>query len=317
MGLLNALRRLFAPSAETPSASPSAEALPTRRTPPAMRERHVQCLGHQSLHNMAYTEWGDPKNPRVLLCVHGLTRSGRDFDFLALAMQEHYRVVCPDVVGRGKSDWLSEAGAYGFPQYLADMVTLIARLDVESVHWVGTSMGGLIGMLLAAKPNSPISRLVLNDVGPVITGSSLKRIGEYVGNTSSFADMAEAEAYLRDTCAPFGQLSDEQWRHLTEHSVRLGADRLWLRYDPGIAEPFRQAFVQGDVNLWPIYDEIRCPTLVVRGAESDLLTQETAQEMTRHGPKAKLVEVPGVGHAPVFSDEHQIGLLKGFLLADG
>jgi pimeloyl-ACP methyl ester carboxylesterase len=315
MGLFNALRRLFAPSAEAPPPPPSSEVLPPPL--PAMRERHVQCLGPQSLHRMAYTEWGDPKNPRVLLCVHGLTRSGRDFDFLAQAMQANYRVVCPDVVGRGKSDWLSDAGGYGFPQYLADMMTLIARLDVESVHWVGTSMGGLIGMLLASKPNTPITRLVLNDVGPVITGSSLKRIGEYVGNTSSFADMAEAEAYLRETCAPFGRLSDEQWRHLTEHSVRPGADRFWLRYDPAIAEPFRKAFVQGDVNLWPIYGEIHCPTLVVRGAESDLLTLETAQEMTQHGPKAKLVEVPGVGHAPVFGDDYQIGLLKSFLLADG
>jgi pimeloyl-ACP methyl ester carboxylesterase len=310
MGLFHSLRRLFAPSAEAPALPP--EVLPPPL--PEMRERHVQCLGPQSLHRMAYTEWGDPMNPRVLLCVHGLTRTGRDFDFLARALQEDYRVVCPDVVGRGKSDWLSDAGGYGFPQYLADMMTLIARLDVESVDWVGTSMGGLIGMFLASKPNSPITRLVLNDVGPVITGSSLKRIGEYVGKGSSFADMAEAEAYLRETCAPFGHLSDEQWRHLTEHSVRLGADRLWLRYDPAIAEPFRKAFVAGDVNLWPIYDEIRCPTLIVRGAESDLLTLETAQEMTRHGPKAKLVQVPGVGHAPVFSDDDQIGLLQTFLL---
>ena len=314
MGLFDSLRRLFAPSPKAPSLPSLPEALPPPL--PAMRERRVQCLGREALHHMAYTEWGDPKNPRVLMCVHGLTRNGRDFDFLARAMQRNYRVVCPDVVGRGKSDWLNDTGEYGLPQYMADMVTLIARLDVESVHWVGTSMGGLIGMLLASKPASPITRLVLNDVGPVITGSSLKRIGEYVGNTSSFADFSEAEAYLRETCAPFGLLSEQQWHHLTEHSVRPGADRLWLRYDPGIAEPFRKAFVNADVNLWPIYDEIHCPTLVVRGAESDLLSLETAQEMTRHGPKAKLVEVPGVGHAPMFSDDYQIGLVKEFLLLD-
>ncbi|MDD5296424.1 MAG: alpha/beta hydrolase [Rhodocyclaceae bacterium] len=314
MGLFDSLRRLFAASPEV-SPTPMPSDVPPRAVP-AMREHGVQCLGAQALHRMAYTEWGDPKNPRVLVCVHGLTRNGRDFDFLARALQDDYRVICPDVVGRGKSDWLREAGEYGFPQYLADMVTLIARLDVETVHWVGTSMGGLIGMLLAAKPASPITRLVMNDVGPVITGKSLKRIGEYVGNTSSFADLDEAEAYLRQTCAPFGPLGDEQWRQLTEHSVRGGADRLWLRYDPGIGEPFRKDFVNADVNLWPVYDEIHCPTLVVRGAESDLLARETALEMSQRGPRAKLVEVPGVGHAPMFMNDAQVGILRDFLLAE-
>lgn len=279
-----------------------------------MRERWVQCLGPQALHNMVYTEWGDPKNHRVLVCVHGLTRNGRDFDFLAQAMQEEYRVICPDMVGRGRSDWLRASEEYGFPQYLSDMMTLIARLDVDTVDWVGTSMGGLMGMMLAAKPDSPIKRLVLNDVGPVITGVSLRRIGEYVGHGHSFADFREAEAYMRQTCAPFGPLSDADWRHLTRYSVRVGADRLWLCYDPAIGEPFRKDFVAADMNLWPIYDEIRCPTLVVRGEESDLLTRETAQEMTGRGPKAKLVEIPGVGHAPMFLDDAQVAVAREFLL---
>ncbi|NTV12003.1 MAG: alpha/beta fold hydrolase, partial [Zoogloea sp.] len=184
------------------------------------RLRHVQCLGPNGLHRMAYAEWGDPDNPRVLVCVHGLTRNGRDFDYLARALSGRYRVVCPDVVGRGRSDWLAEKGDYQFPTYVADMVTLLARLDVESVHWVGTSMGGIIGMLLSALPNTPVSRLVLNDVGPVITVNSLRRIGEYVGNAPGFASIQEAEQYIRAVSEPFGPLSDEHWRHLAECSVK-------------------------------------------------------------------------------------------------
>lgn len=329
MGLLDSLRRLFrrAPAKIAPPQPPSGseEERPVPDLPASirdlpegdgMRHRVVRCLAPSGLHRMAYTEWGDPANPKVLVCVHGLTRNARDFDHLANAMKGEYRVICPDVAGRGRSDWLKDPSEYGFPQYLADMVTLIARLDVETIHWVGTSMGGLIGMMLAAKPGSPISRLVLNDVGPLITGASLKRIASYVGQTTSFANFREAEAHIRETCAPFGELSARQWHLLTLHSVRAGADRLWLRYDPAIAEPFRKAFVGVDVNLWPIYDDVRCPTLVVRGAESDLLTHQTAEEMTRRGPKAGLVEIPGVGHAPMFLGDDQVAPVRAFLLEE-
>jgi pimeloyl-ACP methyl ester carboxylesterase len=281
-----------------------------------MRQRAVRCLSPAGFHRMAYAEWGDPGNPRVLVCVHGLTRCGRDFDFLAQALAADYRVVCPDVVGRGASAWLSDTRHYTIPQYCADMVTLLARLDVERVDWLGTSMGGLIGMALAAHADGPIGRLVLNDVGPVITAASIARIGEYVGKAPPFASVEQAEGFLRFVCAPFGNLSDAQWRHLTVHALRRNADGSFaLAYDPGIAEPFKAAMGEGkDVELWSFYDAIRSPTLVIRGALSDLLTADTARAMTERGPKARLAEVPGVGHAPVLMDAAQIAIVRDFLM---
>ena len=282
-----------------------------------MRSRTVQCLSPAGLHRMAYTEWGDAANPRVLVCVHGLTRCGRDFDFLAGMLSDEYRVICPDVVGRGQSDWLRNKALYGVPQYAADMVTLLARLDVEAVHWLGTSMGGLIGMALAAQENTPIARLVLNDVGPVLTAVSLKRIGEYLGQAPRFDSIEQAEAFVRLVSAPFGRLTDAQWRHLTTHVVRTAADgRIEFRYDPGIAQSFAQDAGGGqDVDLWPLYDAIRCPTLVLRGADSDLLLADTAAQMASRGPHARTVEIAGVGHAPMLLDRAQVDIVRRFLLA--
>lgn len=281
-----------------------------------MRQRTVQCLSPAGLHEMAYIEWGDPANRKVLFCVHGLTRCGRDFDFLARALTDEYRVVCPDVVGRGRSAWLRDNAHYGIPQYCADMVTLLARVDAEVVHWVGTSMGGLIGMALAAQQDTPITRLVLNDVGPVVTAASIARIGAYVGKAPRFASVEQAESFLRFVSAPFGALTDDQWRHLTVHVLRQGAGGDFeLAYDPGIAEPFRRAMGEGkDIELWPLYEAIRCPTLLVRGAESDLLTAETATQMAGRGPKARVVEIPGVGHAPMLMHPDQIRIVRDFLL---
>lgn len=275
----------------------------------------VQCLSPSGLHRMAYTEWGERDNPRVLVCVHGLTRNGRDFDALAEAMSTHYRVICPDVVGRGLSGRLRDPSAYAVPQYLADMVTLIARLGVSMVDWLGTSMGGLIGMMLAAQEGTPVRKLVLNDVGPVVSAESVQRIADYVGADPVWASVAEAVAYVRRIGAPFGCLSDEQWRHLTETSIIQRADGNWgFRYDPKIGEPFKAGFVAKDVDLWPFYERIGGPTLVVRGAQSDLLTRETWERMGVCGPRAKLAEIPGVGHAPMFLDEAQISVLRDFLL---
>jgi pimeloyl-ACP methyl ester carboxylesterase len=266
---------------------------------------------------MAYVEWGDPANRRVLVCVHGLTRCGRDFDFLAADLAARYRVVCPDIVGRGRSDWLADKSLYDIPQYCADLVTLLARLDAETVHWVGTSMGGIIGMVLASRERAPISRLVLNDVGPVVTAVSIARLGEYLGKTPRFVSVEAAEAFIRFVAAPFGALTDAQWRHLTVHVLRQAADGMFdLAYDPGLAEPFRRGMGEGkDVDFWPVYDAIRCPTLLLRGAQSDLLRPETALEMTTRGPKSRLVEIAGVGHAPMLLDESQIGIVRGFLLS--
>lgn len=284
-----------------------------------MRECQVRCFSPEGLHRMAYTEWGDPANPRVLLCVHGLTRSGRDFDDLAAALADEYRVICPDVVGRGLSDWLSDKSLYGLPQYLSDMVTLIARLDVESVDWLGTSMGGLIGMFLAAQRNTPVHRLILNDVGPVVTAVSLKRIGEYVGRDPRFDSMEDAVAFVRQVSATFGPHTDAQWLKLTGNVVRMAADgKIEFCYDPGIAESYRQSAGSGeDIELWPFYDQIQCPTLVIRGAESDLLRAETAGQMTRRGPRARSIEIPGVGHAPMFMQAAQIDVVRAYLQAEG
>lgn len=319
MSLLAALRKLFAGAPATPPAPMSpVPAPPTEVAPepvaPEPRLRSVQCIGAHGFHRMAYTEWGDPHNPRVLVCVHGLTRNGRDFDDLARAMAPHYRVICPDVVGRGRSGWLAVKDDYQLPTYVADMITLIARLDVETVHWMGTSMGGLIGMIIASMPDNPIRRLVLNDVGPVVTAASLKRIGQYVGNAPVFPSYEAGESYIREVSAPFGRLTDAQWRHLSETSLKE-VDGGWaMRYDPGIGEPFRKTPILADVNLWPIYEAISCPTLVMRGAESDLLLHDTAAQMTTRGPKARLVEVPDVGHAPTLMDAQQIAPIRDFLL---
>lgn len=282
-----------------------------------MRQRIIQCLSPVGFHDMAYVEWGDADNTKVLVCVHGLTRCGRDFDRLAQAMAEEYRVICPDVVGRGRSGWLRDKKLYGLPQYCADMVTLLARADAAIVHWLGTSMGGLIGMALAGLEKTPISRLVLNDVGPVVTGASIARIGEFLGQAPHFPSIEVAEAYVRTVSAPFGALTDEQWRHLTVHTMReLPEGGFEMAYDPGIVETFRGEMGEGkDIELWPIYDAIRCPTLVLRGAQSDLLTTETARGMTERGPGARVVEIPGVGHAPMLMDAAQIAAVRDFLLS--
>jgi len=282
-----------------------------------MRQKFVQCLSPAGFHKMAYVEWGDPANPRVLVCAHGLTRCGRDFDFLAQALAADYRGVCPDIVGRGMSDWLRDPQHYAIPQYAQDMVALLARLDVEQVNWLGTSMGGLIGMALAAQAQSPIRKLILNDVGPVIAAGALARIGEYLATPPDFASPEEAEAYIRIIAAPFGKLTDAQWQHLTRHVIKSGPNgRVQLRYDPGIAAPFAAAAGEGkDIEFWPVYDAIQCPTLVIRGAQSDLLSRETVAAMMARGPQASSVEIPDVGHAPMFMDAAQIALVREFLEA--
>jgi pimeloyl-ACP methyl ester carboxylesterase len=278
-----------------------------------MRRKRFLNLGPHGFHHVAYTEWGDAGNPRVLLCVHGLTRCGGDFDLLAQALADGWRVVCPDMPGRGASDWLAIKADYAIPVYIGICATLIARLEVERVDWLGTSMGGIIGMTMAAFEDAPIGRLIVNDVGPHIPAEAIGRIAAYVGQTPYFATPAEAEAFLRNRMAPFGISRQEHWDHIVAISTRPAeGGGLTLHYDPAIA----QAFVGEKVtesNFWPVWDAIRCPVLILRGEHSDLLIRETAQMMTARGPRATLVEFPGCGHAPALMEPEQIRVIKEWL----
>lgn len=284
--------------------------------------KSVQCISAAGLHQMSYKEWGDPDNPRVLVCVHGLTRVGDDFDAMAGTLSDRVRVICPDVVGRGRSGRLANPALYQVPQYVSDMVTLLARVlpasGPQQVDWFGTSMGGLIGMGLASLPGSPIARLILNDIGPRLDAEAMVRIAEYLGKDLRFADFDAAAAYVRQISATFGPHSEAEWRKIAADVLRQLPDGQWTRhYDLSLAQPFAQITPQsaeyGQAALWQAYDAIACPTLLVRGQLSDLLSSQTAQEMTRRGPRAQLVELPGVGHAPTFVHADQIALVEQFL----
>lgn len=281
--------------------------------------KQVQCLSPSGLHRMVYKEWGDPRNPRVLLCVHGVTRVADDFDTLARSLCEHYRVVAPYVVGRGRSDHLRDPSHYQLPQYVADMVTLLARLQAETVDWFGTSMGGLIGIGMASLAGNPIRKLVLNDIGPTLNPEALARIGDYIGNPVRFATFDQAAAYVREISLPFGPHSDAEWHKLAADVLCQDKDGQWTRnYDLGLARSFKaitpQLAQQAEASLWAAWDAITCPTLLVRGAQSDLLTAEVAQQMTQRGPRARLAEIAGVGHAPTFMHDDQVALAHRFLL---
>lgn len=285
------------------------------------RLNSVQCSSPAGLHRVAYKEWGDADNPKVLVCVHGVTRVGDDFDHLARALCDTYRVVCPDIVGRGRSERLRDPAYYTVPQYVADMVTLIARVtarsDKDDVAWFGTSMGGLIGMALAALEGTPISRLLINDIGPVLDGAALRRIGEYIGQDVRFPSFAEGAQFVKAVSNSFGPHSDDEWDKLARDVLRQDGNGAWERhYDLNLALPFRAITVEGaaqdEAALWAAWDAIACPTLLVRGARSDLLARATAEQMTTRGPRPRLVEIPGVGHAPTFVHPDQIAIAREF-----
>ncbi|MDX1711370.1 MAG: alpha/beta hydrolase [Rhodovibrionaceae bacterium] len=279
-----------------------------------MADHLIDCTNAQSTHRVAVHAWGDPQAPRAVVCLHGLTRNARDFDFLAEALAPRARVVALDAVGRGESDWLPEGCEYGYPQYLADVQAVFDRLGLSAVDWVGTSMGGLVGMFLAAQQPEAISRLVINDVGPFIPKAALERIGDYVGADPFFENLDEVRAYFAEVHAPFGPLDDRHIDHMARHGVRADASGSGyrLRYDPRIGEPFQGEDIE-DVDLWEVWDAIACPTLVLRGADSDLLLAETAREMAQRGPRAEVVEIPGCGHAPSLMQPDQIEVVKGWL----
>jgi pimeloyl-ACP methyl ester carboxylesterase len=278
-----------------------------------MRQRHFMGLSPAGFHRVAYREWGDADNPHVVLCVHGLTRNGRDFDTLAQSLAPRCRVLCPDVVGRGRSDWLGDPAHYGYAQYLADMTALIARSGAQTVEWVGTSMGGLMGMLAAAQPHTPVTRLVINDVGPFLPKEALARIVGYAGDDPRFADREALDVYLREIYAPFGPFTDDQWHGLVDSTVRETPEGdVALAYDPNIVAPLRAAAGE-DVDMWPVWDRIDCPTLLIRGERSDVLPRAVAEEMTRRGPCAELHEFDGIGHAPSLMSREQVDLIVRWL----
>ena len=287
------------------------------------RLKSVQCSSPAGLHRIAYKEWGDPDNARVLVCVHGVTRVADDFDALARDLCDEYRVVCPDVAGRGRSDRLANPQLYALPQYIADMVPLVARVTAkgeDKVHWFGTSMGGLIGMVLASLPGSPITRLLLNDIGPTLDGTALQRIADYIGQDLRFPDYATGARFVREVSASFGPHTDEQWDKLAGDVLRRQENGEWVRhYDLALAQPFKKMGVerakQDEAALWRAWDAIACATLLVRGELSDLLSHATALEMTTRGPKPRLVELAGVGHAPTFVHADQIAIAREFLTA--
>lgn len=285
-----------------------------------MRQGEISVDGPSGAKNrrIAFTDWGAEDNTRIAICVHGLTRVGRDFDALAEALSDDYRVICPDVAGRGKSDWLLSPEDYSYAQYMTDTHALMAAIGATEIDWVGTSMGGFLGMMLAASKNSPIKRLVLNDIGPFLPQSALARIGEYLAKGETFVDVYSMEAHLRLIHAPFGPLTNAQWHHMAEHSVRPAdgqGSKLAFHYDPTIAEAF-SAVTGADIDVWEMWDKITCPVLTLRGEGSDVLPKETAEEMTTRGPKSKLVEFPNTGHASVLMAIEQTALVRDWLISD-
>ena len=281
-----------------------------------MKRESLLCIDSQGFHRVRYYEWGDRENPRVVVCVHGLTRSGRDFDYLAQTLADDFRVICPDVAGRGESDWLRAGSDYGYPLYLADLTALVARVTAHgagTVRWVGTSMGALAGIMMAAMRDNPIAKLVVNDAGMLVPKAALERIALYVGKAWRFPSYADLEAHVRRAYAPFGALTDAQWRHLATTSSKELEDGSWMNaYDPAIAHAFEGELA--DVDLSALWDAITCPTLLLRGAASDVLPRDVAVAMTQRGPKPRLVEFPDVGHAPMLLDEAQASIVRSFLL---
>ena len=291
----------------------------------------LPCPDAQGGHRMAYWQWGVPDATHVVVCAHGLSRQGRDFDVLAQDLvarsQQPLRVVCPDVAGRGRSDWLRDPAQYQIPVYASDMLVLLAHLHVQApisrLDWVGTSMGGLIGLVLAGQPGLglpvPVARLVLNDVGPAIQWAALERIGTYLGQDVRFESPQQAADILWTLSTGFGPHTPEQWLALTLPMLRPLPDGGWgLHYDPAIAVPFRRMTredsLRGEDMLWQLYEQVQARTLLLRGAQSDLLSHDTAQAMGQRGPHARCIEFAGVGHAPTLIAQDQRDAVATFLL---
>ncbi len=269
--------------------------------------------GPEDTHRVAWLEWGDPNNPRTIVCVHGLTRNAHDFDFLAAALAADYRVIAPDMPGRGDSDYMSNTANYSYGAYMADALALLDSLELETVDWIGTSMGGILGMMIAALHPERISRLVLNDIGAFIPKAGLERIVEYVGATpESFPTREAAEARLREIFTAFGVRHEAHWQHLFRYSIKQDNGTFHLSFDPNILAPFQEAEID-DVDLHELWDAVAVPTLILRGANSDILTHETAQLMVQNRTDVTLHAFAGIGHAPTLMEDEQIRVVREWL----
>ena len=293
--------------------------MPHRITKPvkAYSKHYHLGLGFHGFHRINYLEWGDTKKfntQETLLCVHGITRNAHDFDFLASKLCTKYRIVCPDVVGRGDSDHLDSADGYNYLQYNADMNTLIARLGVTEVNWIGTSMGGIIGMVLASVPQSPIRRLIINDIGPEVSRDALVGISDYIGRQEDFGSQKEIETYLRSIYSEFAPMSNADWEHMARYSSRRTKQGTWrLKIDNRVGDAFRDSISYFNVDMWDVWEQITCPVLVLRGKNSSFLTEEIAAKMLTCGPEAQLVEFDETGHTPTLRNDEQVDIISDWL----
>ena len=270
-------------------------------------------MSPEGFHKLSYLEWGDRDNSDVLICVHGLTRNAHDFDFLAQDLCKDYRVICPDILGRGDSDYIGSTLMYNFTQYISDMVSLIARIGVSEVNWLGTSMGGIIGMMLASLPKTPIKKLILNDVGMVIPSLAMTRIATYAQNDLGFQNLDEAKKYFKLIMPAFGIQDEEKWDHIVKWGTRKSQDgRYKLAYDPAIGQAFISVSAN-DIHLETFWHDVKCPVLVMRGEDSDLLTPEVISNMSILQPKMDVIEIPNAGHAPALMSALEIESVSNWL----
>jgi len=293
--------------------------MPHRKNQPvkAYSKHFALGLGFHGFHRINYLEWGaagQHKNKDTLFCVHGLTRNARDFDYFASRVCDRYRVVCPDVVGRGDSDHITTADGYNYLQYNADMNALIARLNVTEVDWIGTSMGGIIGMVLASVAQSPIRRLVVNDIGPEVSRDALLSIAEYIGRSDQFASLKEVENYLRSIYVEFAPMTDEDWAHMAKYSSRRTTSGTYrLKVDSRVGEAYRDSISFFNVDMWDTWEKITCPVLVLRGKNSTFLTEDTAEKMLACGPETTLFEFDDTGHTPTLRNDEQVDVIANWL----
>lgn len=278
-----------------------------------MQERSYLSYNPLGFHRVFFTDWGKDTSNRLLMCVHGLTRNSRDFDYLAKGIETHFRVICPDLVGRGKSDWLTNPNLYAVPQYINDLITLLAKVETKEMNYLGTSLGGILGIILAGSSKSPIKKLILNDVGPKIPSIALLPIIKYTKANLSFSSIEEFESYLRRLYAALGPLTDEQWGHLVQYSHYKSTDgRYHYACDPGVIVPIMLAFPRA--HLWNYWKAIKCPILVIHGKKSRVLTSALLEKMHSIQPNMEIIEVPDAGHAPALMDNHSINLIHNWLV---